>query len=129
MPSVRLVRRTPTASCTCRALTGLRAVRVTATSLTTLWHADPAGTPIVGGGVVLAPAQSDGVLYALDPASGAVKAKVSMGDPTTRFAAPAMSADGFVYVGTSTGTGHRRHLVSPSCGHLPHARPARARLD
>lgn len=82
---------------------GLRAVRVTATSLTTLWHADPSGTPIVGGGVVLAPAQSDGILYALDPATGAVKTKVALGDPTTRFAAPAMAADGFAYVGTEHG--------------------------
>ena len=82
---------------------GLRAVRVTATSLTTLWHADPPGTPVVGGGVVIAPDQSAGVLYALDPATGAVKAKVALGDSTTRFAAPAMSADGFVYVGTEHG--------------------------
>jgi outer membrane protein assembly factor BamB len=78
-------------------------VRVTATSLTTLWHADPAGTPIVGGGVVLAPAQSAGILYALDPTTGAVKSKVALGDPTTRFASPSLSADGFAYVGTEHG--------------------------
>jgi hypothetical protein len=32
-----------------------------------------------------------------------VKGKVALGDPTTRFAAPALAADGFAYVGTEHG--------------------------
>ena len=82
---------------------GVRAVHIAGSTMTSVWHASPAGSPIIGGGVVLTVAQSAGVLYALDPTSGAVKSKVSLGDPTTRFATPAMSADGFAYVGTQHG--------------------------
>jgi outer membrane protein assembly factor BamB len=80
---------------------GVRAVRVDGTSLTPLWHASPPGSPVIGGGAVLS---LDGsTLYALDPASGAVKAKADVGDATTRFTTPAIGADGHVYVGTQHG--------------------------
>jgi PQQ-like domain len=82
---------------------GVRAVHISGSTMTPVWHAAPAGSPIIGGGVVLTVAQSDGVLYALNPTTGALKSKVSLGDPTTRFATPAMSADGFAYVGTQHG--------------------------
>jgi outer membrane protein assembly factor BamB len=73
--------------------------------MTPAWHAKPAGSPVVGGGVVFSLDQGAGTLYALDPGSGAVKAKVGVGGSTTRFATPALS-DGFAYVGTQAG-----HLV------------------
>jgi outer membrane protein assembly factor BamB len=52
---------------------------------------------------VLTVAPSSGTLFALDPASGATKAQVALGDSTTRFATPALSTDGFAYVGTEHG--------------------------
>jgi PQQ-like domain len=82
---------------------GVRAVHIAGSTMTPVWHASPAGSPIIGGGFVLTVAQSDGVLYALNPTTGAVTLKVALGDPTTRFATPAMSADGFAYVGTQHG--------------------------
>ncbi|HEY3926137.1 MAG TPA: PQQ-binding-like beta-propeller repeat protein [Acidothermaceae bacterium] len=82
---------------------GVRAVHISATAMTTSWHASPSGSPIVGGGVVLTVAASPGTLFALDPASGATKAQVALGDSTTRFATPALAADGFAYVGTEHG--------------------------
>jgi outer membrane protein assembly factor BamB len=86
--------------------TGVRALRITGTTMTTSWQASPAGSPVIGGGVVLTVDAASGTLFALDPATGAVKAKTALGDATTRFATPAMSADGHVYVGTQHG-----HLV------------------
>ncbi|HEY0870501.1 MAG TPA: hypothetical protein VGD55_08885, partial [Acidothermaceae bacterium] len=82
---------------------GVRAVHISGSTMTPVWHASPAGSPIIGGGAVLAVAQSAGVLYALDPTTGAVKSQVALGDPTTRFATPALAADGFAYVGTQHG--------------------------
>jgi outer membrane protein assembly factor BamB len=82
---------------------GLRAVRADGTSLSPAWRATPAGSPVVGGGVVLSVSPSSGVLYALDPSSGAVKAQVALGDPTTRFATPAIGDDGHAYIGTEHG--------------------------
>jgi outer membrane protein assembly factor BamB len=82
---------------------GVRAVRVNGNTMTPTCQAKPAGSPVVGGGVVLTVDAGDGTLYALDPASGAVKATVSLGDPTTRFATPAIGDDGHAYVGTAHG--------------------------
>ncbi len=84
---------------------GVRAVRVSGSAMTTLWHASAPGSPVVGNGVVLT-TTTGGTLYALDPSSGAVKAKTSLGDSITRFGTPALSADGHLYMGTATG-----HLV------------------
>ncbi|HZV27530.1 MAG TPA: PQQ-binding-like beta-propeller repeat protein, partial [Acidothermaceae bacterium] len=82
---------------------GVRAVHISETAMTASWHASPSGSPIVGGGAVLTVAPSSGTLFALDPVSGATKAQVALGDSTTRFATPAMAADGFAYVGTEHG--------------------------
>ena len=82
---------------------GVRAVRISATAMTGSWHASPSGSPIVGGGAVLTVAPSSGTLFALDPGSGATKAQVALGDSATRFATPALAADGFAYVGTEHG--------------------------
>ena len=81
---------------------GVRAVRITGTTMSPLWQASPPGSPIIGGGVVFS-LDTDGTLFALDPATGRVKAKVAVGDATTRFATPALSSDGFAYVGTQHG--------------------------
>jgi outer membrane protein assembly factor BamB len=80
---------------------GVRAVRVSGNTLTPTWHAQPPGSPIIGGGVVLSTDQN--TLYALDIATGSTKAKVDLGDGTTRFATPSLSNDGHVYVGTQHG--------------------------
>jgi outer membrane protein assembly factor BamB len=72
---------------------GVRAVRIDASGkLHVLWHADSdiAGSPVVGGGRVWSLAQQDGVLQALDPASGRSTAQVSVG-AVSRFATPAIS--------------------------------------
>jgi outer membrane protein assembly factor BamB len=81
---------------------GLHAVSINGNAMKPIWHVSPPGSPVVGGGVVLS--LSSSTLLALDPASGAVKAKVGLGDSTTRFATPALSNDGFAYVGTQDGT-------------------------
>lgn len=83
---------------------GVRALKVGGNTMTPSWKASPAGSPVVGGGVVLSVDTGAGTLYALDPASGAVKAKVALGDATTRFATPAFGDDGHAYVGTQNGT-------------------------
>jgi outer membrane protein assembly factor BamB len=83
---------------------GVRAVHVDGDTMTPTWQAKPSGSPVVGGGVVLTVDAGSGTLYALDPASGAAKAKVALGDATTRFATPAIGDDGHVYVGTAHGS-------------------------
>lgn len=85
---------------------GVRAVRVSGNALAPAWRAAPAGSPVVGGGVVLSISPGSGVLYALDPVTGSVKTQAALGDPTTRFATPAIGDDGHVYAGTEHG-----HLV------------------
>ncbi|HEX7105649.1 MAG TPA: PQQ-binding-like beta-propeller repeat protein [Acidothermaceae bacterium] len=82
---------------------GIRALRVNGATMTPLWQAKPAGSPVVGGGAVLSVDAESGTLHALDAASGATKAKVSLGDSTTRFATPALGDDGHAYVGTAHG--------------------------
>lgn len=72
---------------------GVRAVRIdTSGRLHVLWHTDDdtAGSPVVAGGRVWSLAQQDGVLHALDPATGRSTAQVSVG-AVSRFATPAVS--------------------------------------
>lgn len=83
---------------------GVRALRISGTTMTPSWHAKPAGSPVFAGGAVLSLDPGAGTLYALDPASGATKAKLSLGDSTTRFATPAVGDDGHAYVGTTHGS-------------------------
>lgn len=68
-----------------------------------LWQAAvPAnGSPTIGGGVVWVPDYDIGVLYALDPATGHVRTKISIG-ALPHFASPSL-AGGQVYVGTMNG--------------------------
>jgi PQQ-like domain len=81
---------------------GVRAVKISRNTMTATWHAAPSGSPIVGGGVVLTVDAKAGTLYALNPATGAVRFTVGLGGSTTRFATPSMSS-GHVYVGTQSG--------------------------
>ncbi len=70
--------------------------------LSTGWHATQAsGSPVVGGGAVLAVNSDDGDLYALDAGSGRVRARLHVG-ALTRFATPALWGD-YVFVGTKRG--------------------------
>jgi outer membrane protein assembly factor BamB len=83
---------------------GVRSLKISGTTMTPGWKAAPAGSPVIGGGAVLSLDTHAGTLYALDPGSGAVKAKASLGGDTSRFATPAFGDDGHAYVGTQDGT-------------------------
>ncbi len=83
---------------------GVRAVRVDgAGAMTVRWRAavPAAGSPVVGGGAVWVVDYDGGVLYALDPASGTVRQRISIGD-CPHFASPTLAGDR-VYVGTDSG--------------------------
>jgi outer membrane protein assembly factor BamB len=83
---------------------GLRAVRVDAAGrIEVRWRAGvrAAGSPALGGGAVWVVDYDRGNLYALDPASGAVRQQVSVGR-SPHFASPTLSG-GKVYVGTLAG--------------------------
>ncbi len=83
---------------------GLRQLTVTAGPKVAVgWHAPSqiSGSPIVGGQTVYSLAPFDGVLYALDAATGKVRAQISVGH-TTRFATPTLSGN-TLFIGTLTG--------------------------
>ena len=83
---------------------GVRAVRIDSEGgMQVLWHADGdvTGSPVVGGGRVWSLDPKDGVLHALDPATGKSVAKVTVGT-TSRFATPAISGPNLL-VPTLTG--------------------------
>ena len=83
---------------------GLRAVRIDSTGqLKVLWHAASSitGSPVVGGGRVWALDTSHGVLYGLDPRTGASLGSVSVG-AVSRFATPALSGK-YALIPTLTG--------------------------
>ena len=82
---------------------GVRELKISGTTMTPGWKAALAGSPVVGGGAVLSVDSQAGVLYALDPGTGAVKAKAALGTATTRFATPAFGDDGHAYIGTENG--------------------------
>jgi outer membrane protein assembly factor BamB len=72
---------------------GVRAVRVDdAGKLHVLWHTDSSttGSPVIGGGRVWVLAPKDGVLHALDPATGKSTAAIAVGQ-ANRFATPALT--------------------------------------
>jgi polyvinyl alcohol dehydrogenase (cytochrome) len=85
-------------------LDGPRAVRVDQGGQPhVLWHATVAarGSPVLGGGALWVVDYQAGLLYLLDPGTGAVRAKLSIG-PAPHFASPTL-AGGQGYVGTLTG--------------------------
>lgn len=59
------------------------------------------GSPVVGGGAVWTVNTSQGVLYALDPASGTPRQQIAVG-ALPHFASPTLAQD-HAYVGTMTG--------------------------
>jgi polyvinyl alcohol dehydrogenase (cytochrome) len=83
---------------------GTRAVRIDASGTPTVaWRsAVPAnGSPTVGGGAVWTTDYGKGVLYALDPASGTVRAQLNTG-ALPHFASPTLAGD-HAYLGTMDG--------------------------
>jgi polyvinyl alcohol dehydrogenase (cytochrome) len=83
---------------------GARAVRVTEDgAMSVLWRgpAQANGSPTVGGGAVWVTDYTNGVLYALDPASGAVRTQLSTG-ALPHFASPSLAGD-HAYLGTMDG--------------------------
>ena len=85
---------------------GLTAVAVSAAAreIKILWRgpADAHGSAAIGGGAIWVPDSRDGILYALDPATGAVLRSVPLGDTMPRFSSVSLSGAG-AYVGTSHG--------------------------
>jgi outer membrane protein assembly factor BamB len=83
---------------------GLRQVRVTAGgSIAAGWRTSTGagGPPVVGGGAVWSLNTADGVLFAIDPNTGATLGSISVGR-LPHFASPTLSA-GQVFVGTMAG--------------------------
>ena len=83
---------------------GIRAVHIDSTGhMHVLWHAATGvtGSPVFGGGRVWSLDTSAGVLYALDPATGATRGTVSVG-AVTRFASLAVYGH-TIAVPTTTG--------------------------
>jgi outer membrane protein assembly factor BamB len=81
-----------------------RAVRVDSSGqIHQLWQAPVSaqGSPVLGGGAVWVVDWGSGVLYALDPAHGTVRQKISVGG-APHFASPTL-ARGKAYVGTLSG--------------------------
>jgi outer membrane protein assembly factor BamB len=82
---------------------GVRQLNLSGEHVSLGWHApgQVVGSPIVGGQTVYSLAPFDGVLYALDSATGKVRAKVSVG-AASRFATPTLYQT-TLFVGTLTG--------------------------
>jgi len=82
---------------------GIRAVDVANGSFHVRWHAstNATGPPVVGGGAVWSLDIQDGVLYAIDPDTGATLASLPVG-PVHHFATPALSG-GMAFVPMASG--------------------------
>lgn len=78
-------------------ITGLRALRIgPGATFSVAWTGPSTGPPIIAGGAVWAVAFGQSTLYAFDPATGAVRARIDVG-PTVHFTTPA-SLDGTLVV-------------------------------
>jgi PQQ-like domain len=86
--------------------TGLTAVAVSAASkeIKVLWRgpSDAHGSAAIGGGAIWVPDSHDGILLALNPATGAVRQSVSLGATMPRFSSVSLGGTR-AYVGTSGG--------------------------
>ncbi len=83
---------------------GLRQLQLASgTNLVPGWQAPQqvTGSPVVGGNTVYSLDPAGGMLYALDAATGSVRATISVG-PTSRFATPTLYQSS-IFVGTLTG--------------------------
>jgi outer membrane protein assembly factor BamB len=84
-------------------IAGTIAIRIGATkpSISILWHASTGGgPPIVAAGLVWSIGQN-GVLYAYDPTTGAIRRQVSVGQAANHFPTPSVG-DGLFLVPTAT---------------------------
>jgi len=87
---------------------GMAAIAVNAASRTinVLWRGPPdaAGSPVVGGGAVWVTHYSDtsGTLYELNPATGAVKSQLAIGQGLPHFSSLSL-AGGMAFLGTLHG--------------------------
>ena len=81
---------------------GLREIKLDAGKLALGWQASQhlTGSPVIGGNTVYS-IDTGGTLYALDAASGSVRATVAVGS-TSRFATPTISQNN-IFIGTMTG--------------------------
>ncbi len=85
-------------------LDGTRALTIDANGTARVrWQAPvaAAGSPVVGGGAVWVVDYQGGVLYALDPGTGSVRAKLDIGE-CPHFASPTLSGS-HAYIGTMRG--------------------------
>jgi len=83
---------------------GLRQLQIEAGAhLVAGWHAPKqvTGSPVIGGQTIYSLDPGGGVLYALNAATGEVRATLSV-DATSRFATPTLS-QGSIFIGTLTG--------------------------
>ena len=83
---------------------GTRAVRVDAAGkIKVLWHTSVAarGSPVLGGGYVWVVDYDAGILYLLDPASGAVRHQLTLRQ-MPHFTSPTL-VPGHAYIGTMSG--------------------------
>jgi len=83
---------------------GMAAVNTSGSRLRVLWRGPAAaqGPPVTGGGAVWAADWNAGVLYELNPASGAARSHISVGSPLPHFASPSVSGH-LVLLGTMRG--------------------------
>jgi outer membrane protein assembly factor BamB len=82
---------------------GLRELSVSGQRVSLGWHAEGqiTGSPIIGGKTVYSLSPGAGVLYALDSATGKVRAQIEVG-ASSRFATPTLSGN-MLFVGTLAG--------------------------
>ena len=83
---------------------GMAAVSVAGDQIRTLWRgpSNAAGSPVVGGGAVWVVDYGGGTLYQLNPATGAVRQRLSLGTSLPHFASMSMSGNR-AYIGTNHG--------------------------
>jgi outer membrane protein assembly factor BamB len=83
---------------------GMAAVSTSGGRIRVLWRgpAGASGSPVAGGGAVWVNDVAAGTLYELDPATGAVRASVSLGSALPHFASLSL-AGSLAFVGTNDG--------------------------
>jgi hypothetical protein len=85
-------------------MTGLAAVSTAGNRIAVRWRgpSDGWGSPVVGGGAVWVAGPDSGVLYELDPATGAVRQQIKVAGVLPHFVSPSL-AGSLVLIGTMTG--------------------------
>jgi polyvinyl alcohol dehydrogenase (cytochrome) len=83
---------------------GMAAVDTAGSTIRVLWRGPGGaqGSPVLGGGAVWVPDWNTGVLYQLDPGTGRVRHKISLGSALPHFASPSLSGP-LALVGTMNG--------------------------